>query len=552
MQSCKDSLWIKGGKSVEKAIVVLANEGLHLDGEEPIDLEESTVWKNDSDVISLAQHYAIAHLGCILRMLVLCKELLCSLQQTEESSDEKVQSRTTLITKLLKLLVSLTKATTFVVSSNQLLINISEVAGLLPGLFKLKFETVNCDPVDVENNLDHQLSLISETFFQFVHDVVLDDTIFENICTFVLATLLDILDGRMWRYERQKTVQKLPLVYKAEVIIKILGCARDTRLQNCKKIHWKLTSHGDHEGDRVVGLASTALSCNLRSVHFSLIGERSKENQLNIIFPQAGHWLEDPIAIANFLHAQGVKTRPRGDKSWPTASKDGLGVNDAESASDHEDDALFGDLFSEAGRQLVTSNGHEQPCSANESVSESSNIPLQGVVELLTFLKECIFSPDWHSSIFKEACHQLNEEHVIALLRMLRPQLSFVNERMDGGGASDMSYEKQFLEHFHKACLNLLHELVMRCALSNKLEEHLVNQVLKVEDGRYVYTDDALVLVSRILIIRTSTGSSLGNDSLRLKICKGYIGFIVEKVKATYSGCLNIQEACASLPSLFH
>ena len=72
----------------------------------------------------------------------------------------------------------------------------------MPGLFKLRFETVNRDPVDVENNLDHQLSLILETLFQFVHDVVLDDTIFDNIRTFVLASLLDILDGRMWRYER--------------------------------------------------------------------------------------------------------------------------------------------------------------------------------------------------------------------------------------------------------------------------------------------------------------------------------------------------------------
>ena len=65
-------------------------------------------------------------------------------------------------------------------------------------------------------------------------------------------------------------------------------------------------------------------------------------------------------------------------KSWPTASKDGLGVNDAESASRHEDDALFGDLFSEASRQVVISDGHGQPCSANDSVSDSSNIPLQG------------------------------------------------------------------------------------------------------------------------------------------------------------------------------
>ena len=65
-------------------------------------------------------------------------------------------------------------------------------------------------------------------------------------------------------------------------------------------------------------------------------------------------------------------------KSWPTASKDGLGVNDAESASGHEDDALFGDLFSEASKQVVISDGHGQPCSANDSVSDSSNIPLQG------------------------------------------------------------------------------------------------------------------------------------------------------------------------------
>ena len=64
---------------------------------------------------------------------------------------------------------------------------------------------------------------------------------------------------------------------------------------------------------------------------------------------------------------------------------------------------------------------------------------------------------------------------------MLQPQIS-VDERMEGAGVSYMSYEKHFLEHFHKACFNLLHEIVMRRALSIELEEHLVNQVLKVEN----------------------------------------------------------------------
>ena len=61
-------------------------------------------------------------------------------------------------------------------------------------------------------------------------------------------------------------------------------------------------------------------------------------------------------------------------------------------------------------------------------------------------------------------------------------------------------------------------ELVMRRALSIELEEHLVNEVMKVEDERFAYTDDALVLLDHILIIRTSTGSSLGDDSLRLNL----------------------------------
>jgi len=73
-------------------------------------------------------------------------------------------------------------------------------------------------------------------------------------------------------------------------------------------------------------------------------------------------------------------------------------------------------LYASPVSHFVAFPGHEQPCSANDSVSDSSNIPLQGAAEVLSFIKECIFPPDWHSSIYKEACHQLNEEHVSALL----------------------------------------------------------------------------------------------------------------------------------------
>ena len=102
---------------------------------------------------------------------------------------------------------------------------------------------------------------------------------------------------------------------------------------------------------------------------------------------------------------------------------------------------------------------------------------------------------------------------------------------------------------FSQSMLYLLHELLMRRALSIELEEHLVNQVLKVEDGRFSYTDDALVLVARILIIRTSTGSSLGDDSLRLKICKGFSSSKHTKTYQWYI-CGNSSSTRASLTIL--
>ncbi|KAH9331372.1 hypothetical protein KI387_003480 [Taxus chinensis] len=541
------------GMSMGKVMAILASEGLLSDGEQSTDLQESSLWKANSNMISVSQHFAVIHLGCIVRLVVLCRKLLLSLQLVEESSDEKVVSRISLITKLLKVLVVLTKSTTFTVSSNHLLVSISEVADLFPCVFKLRFEASSCDLMNVENNLEHLLPLMLETFFQFVSCVVLDDNIFENIRTFIIAALLDVLDGGVWRLDRQDTVQKLPLVYKPQVFIKILRFVRDIRSQNHKNLYWKETNHGDQAGDRErADLISVGLFCHLRSDLFSLIEERSKEKQINIIFSSAALWLDDLISVASFLHLQGVKPWPRGDKSCLSCSKDGVAVNDAESVSGHEDDALFGDLFSEAGKQVVISDGHEQPCPTNESLSHYCNVPLQGATEVLRFLKECIFSPEWHSSLYKEACHQLTKEHVSVLLSMLQSEASSSDERMEGNDPSDMSFQKHLSGHFYKVCFDLLHELVTRHALSNELEDHLVDQVLKVEDGRYVYTDDALVLLAHILIIRTSKRPSLDEDPLRQKICKGYVDFIVEKVKVISSRCLNIQEVCASLPSLFH
>eukprot|EP01018_Ginkgo_biloba_P038446 Gb_32431 [translate_table: standard] len=115
-------------------------------------------------------------------------------------------------------------------------------------------------------------------------------------------------------------------------------------------------------------------------------------------------------------------------------------------ASTHEDDALFGDLFLDASRQAVISNVLDQTHP--------------------TFGTHC----------------QLSDGYINAHVLMLQSQVC-VDDKVERTGGSEV-YPKHLLGHFHKVCFDLLHEHVMGHALSSTLEAHLVNQILKVEDGR--------------------------------------------------------------------
>eukprot|EP01018_Ginkgo_biloba_P018327 Gb_22693 [translate_table: standard] len=210
----------------------------------------------------------------------------------------------------------------------------------------------------------------------------------------------------------------------------------------------------------------------------------------------------------------------------------------AESGSTHEDDALFGDLFSEAGRQAVISDGLDKTHPAFDSLFDCSDMHMQVAMEVLNFLRECIFLQSGNFLFFEAARYHINDGHINALVLMLQSQVC-ADDKVERTGRSEVSYQK----HFHKVCFELLHEFIVGHALSRMLEEHLVNQILKVEDGRHVYTHDTLVLLAHNLIVRTSTRYSLGNDPLRLKICQGYVNFIVDKANTLYSRCLSIHES---------
>ncbi|MCI33793.1 auxin transport protein BIG, partial [Trifolium medium] len=131
------------------------------------------------------------------------------------------------------------------------------------------------------------------------------------------------------------------------------------------------------------------------------------EELIKLIFPASNQWVENLMQLALVLHSEGLKLRQKLERSHSSLAKV-AGPSEIENAVCHDDEALFGDLFSETGRSVGSTDGCEQPpASALVSNSSNQNMPIQAAIELLNFLKTCIFSTEWHPSLFVDACSKL-------------------------------------------------------------------------------------------------------------------------------------------------
>ncbi|KAG5548960.1 hypothetical protein RHGRI_014362 [Rhododendron griersonianum] len=155
------------------------------------------------------------------------------------------------------------------------------------------------------------------------------------------------------------------------------------------------------------------------------------------------------------------------------------------------EEALFGDLIPEGGRLVESADGCDQPTVAVSSVSHFSNMPIQAATELVSFLNMRLFSPDWHPSIYEDGCRKLTGTHMDVLLSILYCQCCCYEEE-----TSDK------IGNIHGLCFELLHHLLLHHALSSSLEEYLVEQILKVDNGVFVYNEQTLTLLAHVVICR--------------------------------------------------
>lgn len=526
---------LKEVKPVDRVLMTLTSDCLQQDAQAMH--SSKPIFRQDSNsMMSLAQHWAVVHMRCMPRLLKFCRELVVGQKLCGDLlPDAAFCSRMSLSLKILKLLGNVVKSMPYMAYDEGLLWAIASFADELPNLFKLRFEFIS-DPSTSDIGIEGLTLSLLEEFLQFVQVVFCDGSIFQNVQTCMLASIFDILDVEAWSYDKSSPSFSLPLVYSPRIVIHLLKLVGNVKNRSSLIFNWKETLDMDCF-DHVTETEIGAFSCHARSTKVSLLKKYTVEDHLKLVFPQSNQWLHSFMQLVHFLHSEGVKLRPKVDRLRLSAKNAAL--SDVESVISHEDEALFGNLFSETGRPAALTDGHDQ---SSLAVSSCCNMPTQAAIELLNFLKLSIFSHEWHSAVYEDACTKLEANHIDLLLSILLCQACLSDEKASESGSARKP------GNINEVCFELLQNLLLQRALGNSLEEHLVDQILKVENGMFIYNDHTLTLLAHALVCKVG----LAGSCIRTKIYERYCHFILEKATHIASKCFTLKEFLVSLPSAFH
>ncbi|XP_050383808.1 auxin transport protein BIG [Argentina anserina] len=498
-----------------------------------------TLHQDLNKLVYLSQHWAVAHVGCTQRLFLLCKQLIVLPDVFDENfSGASVCKRLSFTLRIIKLLGSLAKDIPYIEFDASLVQAVGSLAEALPRLFRPGFEFVNSH-VPVEGSFESLSLLLLEDFIELVRVTFCNSSVFLNVQVCLIASIMDNLDSSLWRYNNSVTNLKPPLVYFPRIVIYILSLIHDLKRQTTRAVNWK-------EFDTELMVSNTSVidppSCLVRSEKVPLLQRYTFEQLVKIIFPSSNQWLDNLLHVIFFLHSEGVKLRPNVERTHSSCAKTTCS-SEVENVVCHEDEALFGDLFSESGRG--STDGYDQPPVAVNSSSSQSNMPMEAATEMLSFLKVCIFSPEWYPSLFEDSCTKLSESHIDIFLHLLQGQGSSEERSLE---CYSISQEEGKTGQVHELCFNLLQDLVTRHALSDSLEEYLVGKILNVENDIFAYNSRTLTLLAHILFCRVG----LAGSRLRDQIFRGFVDYLFQKTKDISFKCSTFKELLKALPSVFH
>lgn len=490
-----------------------------------------------NNLVFLSQHWAVSHFECIRRLILLCKKLT----ELPDMFDEKMagtnlRRRLSFSLRIIKLLGSLVKDMPYVKYDALMLQAIASFADLLPSLFRPCFEFAN-NPTAAEGSFESIILLLLEEFLHIVQVIFCGGNVFQNIRACIIASILDNLDSSIWKYDNSSANLKAPLAYFPRTVLYMLKVIQDLKRHTYQALDLKDFDR-EHSSDGADALIDSPW-CHVRLEKVPLLKKFTVEELVKIIFPSSTKWVDNLMHLLFFLHSEGVKLKLKVERSH-TSSRANCS-SEPDNTVCHEDEALFGNLFSEGSRSVGSSDGYDQPAIAVACSSSNCNMPMQAAVELLSFLKLSLFSHEWIPYVFEDGCKKLSGNHIDILLSLLKCQGCCTDDK------TSVSFTAPHGE-IHEICFELLHNLLTCHAFSDSLEAHLVECILNVESGVFVYNDQTLTLLAHTLFCRVGSAGR----HLRTRIYQRFVDFIVVKAKAVSSKCPSLKELLGTLPSVLH
>lgn len=534
----------KEGKTLDRLLKTLASEHV-LPDRQGSGFSAPAYCQDLNKLVFMSQHWVVAHRKYTPRFILLCNKLI----KVKDVFDERVvgasfRKRLSFTLRILKLLGSLLKDAPCFEYDASLVKAVGLFADVLSSLFRVEFEFATTH-ASTEGSFESIILMVVEEFLHIVQVIFCNSIVPQNVQACIVASIMGSLDSSVWRYDKSAPNLKPPLAYFPRCVIYMLKIIDDLMKQR----HWVFLEWIDF--DTELAGSSTAIqndlpSCIVHNETVSLVKRYTFEELLKLIFPSSSQWIDNLMHLALFLHSEGLKLRPKMERSSSISAKFNCS-SDIENAICHEDEAIFGDLFSETGRSVGSTDGCEQPPTA-AAVSSSGyhNMPIQAATELFYFLKTCIFSPEWHHSLYEDGCNKVSTRHVDILLSLLNCQGCCSEDNMPHNFTP--LHEDRKTGQIHELCFDLLLSLLTRHSLADSIEDYLVEKILTVENGAFSYNNRTLTLLAHTLFCRAG---SVGNQ-LRIKIYRAYVDFIVEKAKSICVKCPSVKDLIGTLPSLFH
>ncbi|XP_062198953.1 auxin transport protein BIG-like isoform X2 [Phragmites australis] len=528
----------KSGDDLKRFRLALSPEYLRRDYVNPENIESCSA-VSPNGMVPLVQHFAVVHLYCIPRLLTLVQKL-CQSPALEMVEDINSNLRLSFTQRILKLVCGLAREFPSDASDAMMLSSVARCADSLPALFRLKFKFSNHERVFSVDGIGTILLQILEEFLQLIQIIVCNSDICCTVQVCTLASMLEIFRPNIWRYEKSGACLVPPLAYSPHVVQYVLKLLKDTE-------RWTSRVGRDKPDKDVLDYSCNrkidGLSCHVRSEVVPLLKKYTCKEYLQFIFPSGEQWLDGLVHLIFFLHEEGVKSLTTNEKPQLSCTKQSV-VSELESVASHEEEALFGNLFAEV-RPTGLVDSVEQPTSLGSSPSSSQHGPIQLAADLICFMKISIFSPEWCSATYMDACRKFNFCHLDQFLSILKCRVCFPDESSTGNTTSFPSENK--LLHINAACFELLQSFLVCDECPASLREDLVEKVFNFDNGKYTYNHYTLALVAHAMTSAANSGFSLGR-----KIFVQYVGFLLEKANDTPSSSLNISDFYASLPCAFH